>query len=407
MGFGFVCERGKNTTIASSRYLFTMITSNDDEESQTLSLLSPGAPTQTENQIGSETSQRHPARIGFWEYESLQSDEIDEDGMIHPLKFRGTTRWYVIKQAVLVRAPFLLCSLLVREILTRSLAIKDTFWELACGSPYVMIFTTIVINVHDWRYFCKHGPIKYSEMLLRTLVCHCHNQVIILRVRLQMARYHLICRDYDSAMSCCERVQDLSIVQKHVYYFIVVSQLKVQILSHMERYEEAVQCMKEMIDKEISFAKSPLPLSVLKCDYKKLARLQTKLGRNDEAIETYEEVVKLLHDRKLQKNGEMGHILVSMGDVMVKLRKHDEAMDLYGKGLEIFQMNYGEFPRQTSMATLHESIGDLYKERVEVGLAKENYEIALEVLRRSGRSDSDRLVAALMIKIRNLVDSSV
>ena len=80
----------------------------------------------------------------------------------------------------------------------------------------------------------------------------------------------------------------------------------------------------------------------------------------------------------------------------VLLGRCDEALVMFQKGLDIFRLNYGEFPKQFSMAKLHESIGDIFHKKNKMVLAKEHYEIALENFRRAGKSESDRLVVKLM-----------
>lgn len=238
-------------------------------------------------------------QLSFWEYEFVGGESMSIDAsLITPTSFRGSNYMNLYGPSLFRMCTiFTLCVLFATAPIMICISFmvstqqKDVF-----VISIVVCFIPALVLIHItylWLYFRKYGPVEYSNMMLRLKICHCNNHMRVFYLALQLAKYHLICKEYESALACCQRASNLSITQNHVYFFILASRLKVKVLSSMNLLEEAAQCLEEILDKEITFAKKALPISVLKRDHNNLARIKTKLCCYDEAFQIYEKVVQV------------------------------------------------------------------------------------------------------------------
>jgi tetratricopeptide (TPR) repeat protein len=81
----------------------------------------------------------------------------------------------------------------------------------------------------------------------------------------------------------------------------------------------------------------------------------------------------------------------------------DEALQSLQKALRISLLTDGEFPCRVSIARIYERIGNILSSRGDSVAAVEQYELALGVYSRAGKSDDSKEMTSLNRKIFDAV----
>lgn len=221
---------------------------------------------------------------------------------------------------------------------------------------------------------------------------------------MRLGIYYQLCGEYDSAMASFEKILALPSINEDPYTLIEVYRRKAQVFFSLHRYREALECMNAVLLKQMTHARRPLPVTTLKNDYNNMGKIQERSGNYDEAKETYQKVVELFKRRGHTESLDLAKAIAKVGEAERLIGNLDQALEYTENALRIYRKNIGEFPWQPTVARLHESLGDLRLETNDSStrLAIENYEIAVEVYHRAGKSESDKPITKLLKKISDL-----
>ena len=274
-------------------------------------------------------------------------------------------------------------------------------------TPEVWLLIVILLFlgriVFDWQYYRIYGPVEYSNMHLRTfgIFTKFDGGRSVWFVYHHLGRYHHLCRNYESALECFQKIHALPITQVVPFFLADVYRWKARCLVPLHRYQDALDCIRDCILEKKTYGRSPLPLLGMKNDLYFLAKIQEKLCKYDEALVAYREVVELLQARGYSQSMDLAKAIAKVGEAHQLMGNLTEAREYFENSLRMYRLNIGEFPWQPSIARTHELFGDLLL-RIDESpeLAVENYEIAVEVYRRSGRSEADRVIINLTEKIQ-------
>ena len=274
-------------------------------------------------------------------------------------------------------------------------------------TPEVWLLIVILLFlgriVFDWQYYRIYGPVEYSNMHLRTfgIFTKFDGGRSVWFVYHHLGRYHHLCRNYESALECFQKIHALPITQVVPFFLADVYRWKARCLVPLHRYQDALDCIRDCILEKKTYGRSPLPLFSMKNDLYFLAKIQEKLCKYDEALVTYREVVELLQARGHSQSMDLAKAIAKVGEAHQLMGNLTEAREYFENSLRMYRLNIGEFPWQPSIARTHELFGDLLLRMDESPeLAVENYEIAVEVYRRSGKSEADRVIINLTEKIQ-------
>ena len=257
--------------------------------------------------------------------------------------------------------------------------------------------------VFDWQYYRIYGPVEYSNMHLRTfgILAKFDGGRSVWIDYHHLGRYHHLCRNYESALECFQKMHALPITQVVPFFLADVYRWKARCLVPLHRYQDALDCIRDCILEKKTYGRSPLPLFSMKNDLYFLGKIQEKLCKYDEALVTYREVVELLQTRGHSQSMDLAKAIAKVGEAHQLMGNLTEAREYFENSLRMYRLNIGEFPWQPSIARTHELFGDLLLSIDESPeLAVENYEIAVEVYRRSGKSEADRVIINLTEKIQ-------
>eukprot|EP00548_Thalassiothrix_antarctica_P012071 CAMPEP_0194160688 /NCGR_PEP_ID=MMETSP0152-20130528/78528_1 /TAXON_ID=1049557 /ORGANISM="Thalassiothrix antarctica, Strain L6-D1" /LENGTH=195 /DNA_ID=CAMNT_0038870397 /DNA_START=691 /DNA_END=1278 /DNA_ORIENTATION=- len=180
----------------------------------------------------------------------------------------------------------------------------------------------------------------------------------------------------------------------------------------MERYQAASECQSIVLKYLKLKAKRQVPVLTYRKEYNKLGKIQEKMGNFEDAKMSYQAVIEILEGRGYSETLDMAKAITKLGEVSRLMGQLDEASEYFQESLRLYRLNIGEFPWQSSVARLHESIGDIALEQQqkvspltsEQKQIIENYEFALEIYRRAGKSDTENALKKLMEKISSLKD---
>lgn len=267
----------------------------------------------------------------------------------------------------------------------------------------VLILLFFGMIVFDWQYYRIYGPVEYSNMHLRTfgILAKFNGGSSVWLVYHHLGRYHHLCRNYESALECFQKMYALPITQEVPFCLADVYRWKARCFVPLHRYQDALDCIRDCILEKKTYGRSPLPLLGIKNDLYFLAKIQEKLCKYDEALVTYREVVELLQARGHSQSMDLAKAIAKVGEAHQLMGNLTEAREYFENSLRMYRLNIGEFPWQPSIARTHELFGDLLLRMDESPeLAVENYEIAVEVYRRSGKSEADRVIINLTEKIQ-------
>lgn len=274
-------------------------------------------------------------------------------------------------------------------------------------TPEVWLLIVILLFlgriVFDWQYYRIYGPVEYSNMHLRTfgILAKFDGGRSVWIDYHHLGRYHHLCRNYESALECFQKLHALPITQEVPFCQADVYRWKARCLVPLHRYQDALDCIRDCILEKKTYGRSPLPLLGMKNDLYFLAKIQEKLCKYDEALVTYREVVELLQARGHSQSMDLAKAIAKVGEAHQLMGNLTEAREYFENSLRMYRLNIGEFPWQPSIARTHELFGDLLLRMDESPeLAVENYEIAVEVYRRSGKSEADRVIINLTEKIQ-------
>lgn len=137
-----------------------------------------------------------------------------------------------------------------------------------------------------------------------------------------------------------------------------------------------------------------------------------RLQRDRECVSRIDDAVLDLERRGFVQNLEHAKCWTLMGRVLMSLSETSEAIRYLEMALEIHLANEGEYPWSTAVAKIYEQIGDLHhvqessnSNSSETALA--NFHKAIDVCRRSGKSDEHPRIASLLQKAQNVSEASI
>lgn len=330
-------------------------------------------------------------------------DTLQESGLIAPLVVpspRPQRQLTFLEFLTLSSGPWMALPSTARERAWICAILLLILLVGSCLSIYVGVISTpgicvFLVGGAYWNW--KNGAIHHLKSVVRKVEYIYGPQSRFVAAALYKLGYcYELLGQADEALECYKRIAEFPCCRINAGG--APFQRKVGDLLYSSRhYEEALEAFKKTLElRELHSA--PFVNHLIR-DLQRIGLCQLQLGNLDGALEVLERARVLLKDRGLQESMDMVNILVQLSSVCERLGNHNEAREMLQEALRISLLNDGEFPRRLSIARIYERLGSLLASQGDSIGAAEQYELAVDVYSRAGKSDDCPEITCLRQKM--------
>lgn len=211
----------------------------------------------------------------------------------------------------------------------------------------------------------------------------------------RIAKIHELLNQPDEALATYQAIEStFPRVANHGRGGIMLRRGMGRILMRLERFPEAL----ETFEAALQLTKlQPAHAIFIQADLNAIAVVYEKMGNFPDALTKRHEAWQELDAIGCTQVVTAAVCLTRMASTYESMQQGDLALEKLEGALAIYILNEGEFPRSTTVARLHNRIGNLQVTMGQSGA--EHFRQAIEVYRRGGMSDEHTALASLLRKI--------
>jgi len=277
-----------------------------------------------------------------------------------------------------------------------------TFRVLCTPFMFASFIGLLMVYRHNLH---KFGPVALVQKEVKTFTfVFGSNSPIVGLFLWKLGTVHDILGEKEEAAECYRKItttiNGCQTSPRGSPYFVCLGRA----LFHLGHFEEALNAFEVAWKLKKKGKYSP----IITRDLSLMVATLKHLHSNEESISKINDAVADLERKGCTQSLEHAKCWKLMGGVYISLGNASEAITYLEMALEIHLINEGEYPWSTAVAKIYEQIGDVYLgESNNNELALTNYHKAMEVYRRSGKSDEHPHIASLLQKVQNTSDLSI